>query len=333
MPTKQKVLFKFGTAASYAALETKQDSALYFLLDTNELYRGTIPFGQPHIYTGLRQGNATNDVTITSLVGSNTPVQGDIVVIRNADNSAEAFMYEVVSDLWLPIGNTASDSLSQTVKDLQTDVANLETELGKTNSNVDDLDSRLTALAAAAAGAFHFKGNAADLSTITNQTNGDVYQVGDKEYAWNGNSWVELGSPIDLSAYATLSDLDDAVSDLEALIGHKAGEKVDEVTGETVPDPATGIYADLFEHADQIIPLFNGLVPGLVPVDNSGATNTEKASKFLNALGAWVAVTSSGQTTYTDPEGNTYNTVEEYVTYMINNMDIPEYVWESIDSN
>lgn len=333
MPTNNKVLFKFGTAASYAALATKQDNALYFLLDTNELYRGTTPFGQPHIYTGLRQGNATNAATIATLVGEHTPVQGDIAVIRNADNSAEAFIYNASEELWLPIGNTASDSLSQTVAQLQSDVADLETLLQTTNNNVDDLDSRLSALAAAAAGAFHFKGTTEDLESISDPNNGDVYQVGNSEYAWNGTSWVELGSPIDLSAYATSQDLNDAVNDLEALIGHMASETEDPITGETIVEPATGIYADLFEHADQIIPLFDGLIPGLVPVDNSDATTTEKAQKFLNALGNWVTATTGGQSVYTDPEGHTYNTVEEYVTYMINHMDIPEYIWESIDSN
>jgi len=51
----QKVLFKFGSAAEYAALEAKQNNALYFLLDTNELYRGETPFGQAHVYIGTRQ--------------------------------------------------------------------------------------------------------------------------------------------------------------------------------------------------------------------------------------------------------------------------------------
>lgn len=54
------------------------------------------------------------------------------------------------------------------------------------------------------AGTFHFKGEAASYEELpTNAKNGDVYQVGDKEYAYNGKAWVELGFNIDLSAYAT----------------------------------------------------------------------------------------------------------------------------------
>jgi len=54
------------------------------------------------------------------------------------------------------------------------------------------------------AGTFHFKGEADSYEALpTNAKNGDVYQVGDKEYAYNGKAWVELGFNIDLSAYAT----------------------------------------------------------------------------------------------------------------------------------
>ena len=56
------------------------------------------------------------------------------------------------------------------------------------------------------AGTFHFRGSKnslAELNALTGMKEGDVYQVGDKEYAYNGTAWVELGFNIDLSAYAT----------------------------------------------------------------------------------------------------------------------------------
>ena len=56
------------------------------------------------------------------------------------------------------------------------------------------------------AGTFHFKGSKnsyAELQALTGMKEGDVYQVADKEYAYNGSTWVELGFNIDLSAYAT----------------------------------------------------------------------------------------------------------------------------------
>lgn len=60
------------------------------------------------------------------------------------------------------------------------------------------------------AGTFHFKGekdSLEELNTLTGMKEGDVYQVGEKEYAYNGTAWVELGFNIDLSAYAKTADV------------------------------------------------------------------------------------------------------------------------------
>lgn len=42
-----KVLFYTATAAEFAALENKNDSALYFVTDTGEFYKGNTRFGTP----------------------------------------------------------------------------------------------------------------------------------------------------------------------------------------------------------------------------------------------------------------------------------------------
>ena len=44
---------------------------------------------------------------------------------------------------------------------------------------------------------------------------GHWWQVGDKEYVYNGNDWVEIGFNISLEEYAKLTDLPTKVSDLE----------------------------------------------------------------------------------------------------------------------
>ena len=54
------------------------------------------------------------------------------------------------------------------------------------------------------AGTFHFRGEKTAYNQLpTNAKEGDVWQVGDKEYAWNGSAWVELGFNVDLSGYLT----------------------------------------------------------------------------------------------------------------------------------
>ena len=335
---KPKVLFKFGTYAQYAALDTKLDNALYFLTDTHQLYRGTTPIGESHVYTGNRAANATDSAAILAALSNATPVNGDVVVLTNVDSSSDAFIYQASSQSWLHIGNTLADSLAPRVTTLEGKVTNLETALNANGTGLVGRVSDLETAIANVAGAFHFKGTTTNLESITGQSNGDVYQVGSSEYAWNGSEWVELGTNIDLSHYVldstlntAVSGLQSSISGLQAVIGTPKDYEEDEDTGELVEVPATGIYQYFEQHASELVPLFNGYISGLVPVA-TGLTAQQKASKFLNALGNWVDVeTTGGQTTYRDPEGNIYNTVEAYVTYMIDNY--AEQVWESIDSN
>ena len=67
---------------------------------------------------------------------------------------------------------------------------------------------------AIASSAFHFKGTKPSYDALpkTGNTQGDVWQVGDKEYAWNGTTWVELGFNIDLSPYITTHDAETKIS-------------------------------------------------------------------------------------------------------------------------
>ena len=69
------------------------------------------------------------------------------------------------------------------------------------------------------AGAFRFRGSKAsleELDSVENPVSGDVWQVGQKEYAWNGTEWVELGFTVDLSPYKVWTEakkyIDDAVA-------------------------------------------------------------------------------------------------------------------------
>ena len=58
------------------------------------------------------------------------------------------------------------------------------------------------------AGTFKFVGEVESVDKLpTTAKAGDVYQVGQKEYAYDGDSWVELGFNIDLSPYAKTADV------------------------------------------------------------------------------------------------------------------------------
>lgn len=336
MPSNNKVLFKFGTRAEYDALSTKLSNALYFLTDTGELYRGMVPIGQAHIYTGTRQTDEANGTALARITSGYVLVNNDLAIITNSDNTTDIFIYNINS--WIQL-NTNSAVLEQEVTSLASTVANLDTLLNGTPADTEqgipavpgltDRVATLESQMSAASGAFHFKGTTSDLTQIQNPSEGDVYQVGSDEYAWNGITWVKLGGEFDTSNLATKAE----VASLEALIGTPATTTTvhNDETGEdeTVTIPASGIYADLAQNAANIIPVFDGNVEGLVPVPVDTLTNAQKASLFMNALGQWVTVSSGsgGQTIYTDPEGHTYNTVEAYVEHMIETV---QYEWEAI---
>ena len=141
--------------------------------------------------------------------------QTGAVLTKKADGSVE----------WVKPDTTTVEGLSQAVEVLDGRVDTLETTVGNAGSGlvkqVNDLSTNLsenyytkTQVDGLVSGAFHFKGKAekfeegniyVDGEILSSMKPGDVYQVGDKEYAYTGTEWVELGFNVDLSNYATQS--------------------------------------------------------------------------------------------------------------------------------
>lgn len=98
----------------------------------------------------------------------------------------------------------------------ETDRATTAEQLLTTNLNkeINRAKAEEDSIRAIASSAFHFKGSKPSYADLpeTGNTVGDVWQVGDKEYAWNGTEWVELGFNIDLSNYATITQLNTGLS-------------------------------------------------------------------------------------------------------------------------
>lgn len=118
------------------------------------------------------------------------------------------------------------------------DISNIENVIEsartETFERFDEIEKLINS---SVASLWQFKGNEESfdkLQEIENPRNGDVYQIGDKEYAWNGSEWVELGFTIDLTPYVKQEEYDKKISELEEEIS-KAG-KVDDVyvNGESV---------------------------------------------------------------------------------------------------
>ena len=77
------VLFKTGTQAQYDALTTKNENALYWLLDTQKLYKGELLFAVGTEATTASAGllSATDKAKLDALV------TGSITDIQALDNS------------------------------------------------------------------------------------------------------------------------------------------------------------------------------------------------------------------------------------------------------
>lgn len=141
--------------------------------------------------------------------------QTGAVLTKKADGSVE----------WVKPDTTTVEGLAQEVEALDGRVETLETTVGNASAGlvkqVNDLSTNLSnnyynksQVDGLVSGAFHFRGDAekfedgniyVDGEILSTMKPGDVYQVGDKEYAYTGTEWVELGFTVDLSNYATQS--------------------------------------------------------------------------------------------------------------------------------
>ena len=182
-----------------------------------------------------------------------------------------------------------------------TTIEGLHSQVGTLQTSVDDLKNTVQGLSSA----FQFKGSVASADELpkTDLRNGDVYQVGDKEYVYNGTDWVELGFNVDLSTYATTEYVNGQVADLQTLINKKI---------ELVK--VNGTALEIAENDKSVnIPLFGTSTAGLVP-QTTEAVASDKY--YLTAIGTWAQPADSrvGELTI---DGQAYDTVENYVAAAI----------------
>lgn len=149
----------------------------------------------------------------------------------------------------------------------------------------DEVDAKIVGL-------FHFVGEAQSVSEdgtkivvkgeeiVASEANvGEVYQIGDAEYASNGTSWIKLGFNIDLSPYATKEEVAVAVNELESGLTTtqaaivKEIEEREKLAGEVVDVKNTlTTTANTFEDAEQLVLKLGQIVYILNQTENSGVT-------------------------------------------------------------
>lgn len=149
----------------------------------------------------------------------------------------------------------------------------------------DEVDAKIVGL-------FHFVGEAESVSEdgtkivykgqeiVASEANvGEVYQIGDAEYASNGTSWIKLGFNIDLSSYATKEEVAVAVNELESgLTTTQAAVAKEIVEREKLADEVVDVKntltttANTFEDAEQLDLKLGQIVYILNQTENSGVT-------------------------------------------------------------
>lgn len=86
----QNVLFKFGTRAQFDAIVTKNEATLYWLTDTQELYKGNVLFGKGALASETASGllsaedyKKLQDLIVTGGTVNLSPINGTITIEDN----------------------------------------------------------------------------------------------------------------------------------------------------------------------------------------------------------------------------------------------------------
>ena len=152
-----------------------------------------------------------------------TAVETAINALKNADDP-QSFESRIAALETFKAG--MADTLAALKTEVNTYTDNRIGDIGETTVKAY-IDTVKTNLQQSIAGAFHFKGTVdyVDQLPTEGMAQGDVYQVkyngtsaeagtfeANKEYAYDGTSWVEMGSVIDLSAYSTTAQVDEKIA-------------------------------------------------------------------------------------------------------------------------
>lgn len=289
------------------------------VLDNNKLVIGWYE-PNPTTAEGVQDQVTAVQGTVADVQQTVTNVQEDV---KNLDEEVKDINKELYGE---GEGETAVPGLIAEVEALNEDLATNYYTKSETYSQ-EEINNTIAEINGKIAGVFHFKGVADSYETLPteNLVAGDVYQVGDKEYAWNGEDWVELGFTVDLSKHATIEYVDGKVKAVADDLDLAEAEIIDHedrlgVIESTLNTEETGLVAvandlqtrvkgledvgaeknvligvtangiELVPNAGRIIdiPVFTGSTAGLVPV--VGAELTNKANLFLNAEGNWASI-------------------------------------------
>lgn len=227
----------FAYPGQIVALVEENATTIYYIDQAKTLQEvGKLPVGDGKSVTVAEDGT----ISLLGVAAAETGAQlvkkadGSVEWVKPDTTTVEGLTTEVES-----LGNRATaleGKVGDDSKGLVKEVADLTTEVSGVKSNLADNYYNKEAVDGLVSGAFHFKGNAKELNAEGNLVGtddkvitgkaGDVYQIGDREYAYNGSAWVELGFTLDLSAYATTASVTTAKEEAITTAGTNADAKI-----------------------------------------------------------------------------------------------------------
>lgn len=188
---------------------------------------------------------------ISELESEISGVTGDFDEVSEKIDTISGKVENLETEIETKADASALETLSGKVENLETkveeeiaDVLSAMTEELEKKADASDVYTKSEVYTkeevdAKVVGTFKFKGDAesisADETTIivdgepivaAPENEGWVYQIGDAEYASNGEKWVKLGFNIDLSEYAKKTYVDSAITEEAAAREELAGEVV-----------------------------------------------------------------------------------------------------------
>lgn len=182
--------------------------------------------------------------------------------------------------------------------------ANVEDEIAALQEAIDRLSDSIGE-------AFHFAGAVDDVSELpaaAPENQGEVYRVGDSEYASNGEEWIELGSPASAANVEALEQQVDALEDTVA--------DIESSYVKSINIPASNGVSNLTPNEQHIISIPAATTANYGLIKFSANAN----GKVIAADGTVVDPLDPRIGDLTDDESTKHDTVEEYVQHYINNV-------------
>lgn len=180
------VLFKIGTRAQFDAIVTKSETTLYWLNDTQELYKGDVLFGKGALASETAAGllSAEDYKKLKELIAT-----GGAVELAPVDGSI------VIEDKKIGVGLSAVEGNMLSIKDDGLFVAPVD--LTGVQNRLTAVEGSIAQLQEDIIGGIRYKGAVATIDELpADAKQGDLYEVTDdgSEWCYNGEKWFEYGS-------------------------------------------------------------------------------------------------------------------------------------------